>query len=161
MRIGAAGKGAVVFDNEPSWRFTRRAMDLTALLVEIRRRARVLPPPNVDPLRAIYQHCAAMPSDSAERKTLQQLTLGIIQGSVGAIDENEVWKLGPVVLGLLDAFIERRLDKASVLTRPFSRADFTPAHISPARANGPTVQRLQRNTAARRQRLYAPTYLRQ
>lgn len=50
-----------------------------------------------------------MPSDSAERKTWQQLALGITQGSVGAIDENEVWKLGPVVLGLLDALIEPRI----------------------------------------------------
>ncbi len=50
-----------------------------------------------------------MPPDSAERRTLQQLALGITQGSLGAIDENEVWKLGPVVLGLLDALIERRI----------------------------------------------------
>ena len=65
--------------------------------------------PGVDPLRAIYQHCAAMPSESAERKTLQQIALSITQGSVGAIDENAVWKLGPVVLGLLDVLTERRI----------------------------------------------------
>jgi hypothetical protein len=75
-------------------------MALAHLVVEIRRRERVLPAPNVDPLRAIYQHCAAMP-DGAEIRTLERLALGITQGSVGAIDENEVWKLGPVVLGLL------------------------------------------------------------
>jgi len=33
----------------------------------------------------------------------------ITQGSVGAIDENEIWRLGPIVLGLLDALIERRI----------------------------------------------------
>ena len=75
-------------------------MKLAALLVEIRRRPRVLPQPNVDPLHAIYQHCAAMPPEAAERKTLQQFALSITQASVGAIDENEVWTLGRVVLGL-------------------------------------------------------------
>jgi len=84
-------------------------MDLTSLLLEIRRRTRVLPPSHVDPLRALHQHCAAMPATSAERKTLQQLTLGITHRNVRAIDENEVWKLGPVVLGLLDALIERTI----------------------------------------------------
>jgi hypothetical protein len=84
-------------------------MDLAHLLKEIRRRERILPEPGVDPLRAIYRHCAAMPPNSAERKILQQLALGITQGSIGAIDENEVWKLGPVVLGLHDALIEKRI----------------------------------------------------
>ena len=88
------------------------AWALLGLLHRGRRRG-LFPPPNVDPLRAIYQHCAAMPSDSAERKTLQQLALGITQGSVGAIDENGVWKLGPVVLGLLDALIERKISYSS------------------------------------------------
>ena len=87
----------------------RQEVDLAALCVEIRRRTQVPPAPHVDPLRAIYQHCAAMPPESAERRTLQQLALAITQGSIGPIDENEVWKLGPVVLGLLAALIERRI----------------------------------------------------
>ena len=87
----------------------KQKLDLAALCIEIRRKARVPPAPHVDPLRAIYQHCAAMPPESVERRTLQQLALAITQGNVGTIDENEVWKLGPVVLGLLDALIEQRI----------------------------------------------------
>jgi hypothetical protein len=86
---------------------------LAALLVEIRRLMPPLPPAHVDPLRAIYQRCEALPRTSSERQTLERLALTITQGSESDFDEREVWKLPREALGLLDALIERRLEYVS------------------------------------------------
>jgi len=47
-----------------------------ALLVEIRRRSRTLPPPHVDPLQAIHERCRAAP-DTLENKTLMRIARAI------------------------------------------------------------------------------------
>ena len=67
-------------------------MKLAALLVEIRRRARVLPPPNVDPLQAIHQRCAAAP-ETLENRTLLRITRAI-QEHRGDFDDADMWALG-------------------------------------------------------------------
>ena len=86
-------------------------MKLAALLVEIRRLMPPLPPAHVDPLRAIYQRCEALPRTSAERQTLERLALTTTQGSKSDFDEREVWKLPREALGLPDALIERRISR--------------------------------------------------
>ena len=82
-------------------------MKRAALLVEIRRRARVLPASDVDPLQAIHQRFAADP-ETLENRTLMRITRAIEERR-GDFDEADVWALGQEALGLLDALIERRL----------------------------------------------------
>ena len=82
-------------------------MKLAALLVEIRRRSRTLPAPDVDPLQAIYQRCQAAP-ETLENKTLMRIARAI-EETRGDFDDADIWALGQEALGLLDALIERRL----------------------------------------------------
>ena len=82
-------------------------MKLASLLVEIRRRARTLPPPHVDPLQMIHQRCHAAP-ETLENKTLMRIARAIEEGR-GDFDDADIWALGQEALGLLDALIERRL----------------------------------------------------
>ena len=44
-----------------------------------------------------------------ERRTLKRFALAITEGGGGKIDADEERKLGPAVLGLLDALIEQRM----------------------------------------------------
>ena len=85
-----------------------RGMELTALLVEIRRRDRVLPEPDVDPIEEIMRRVAANPHTTENR------TLVRIAGAIGMrqeiFRENDIWSLGPEALGLLDALIERTIE---------------------------------------------------
>jgi len=82
-------------------------MKLAALLVEIRRRARTLPPPHVDPLQAIHQRCQSNP-ETLENKTLMRIARAI-EGGRGDFDDADVWALEQEALGLLDALIEPRI----------------------------------------------------
>ena len=86
-----------------------RRMKLVDLLVEIRRRARVLPLPHVDPWQAIRLRCAAQP-DTLENQTLIRITNAIRDGA-GEFDEADIWALGQEALGLLDALIAPRLGR--------------------------------------------------
>ena len=82
-------------------------MELTELLVEIRRRARVLPAADVDPIEEIMHRIATNPHTTENR------TLARIAGAIGmgheVFRETEIWSLSPEALGLLDALIEGRL----------------------------------------------------
>ena len=51
-------------------------MDLATLLVEIPRRARVLPPPQLDPMQEIHRRCAEAP-DTPENRTLVRIAAAI------------------------------------------------------------------------------------
>jgi len=82
-------------------------MKPAALLVEIRRRSRALPPPHVDPLQAIYRRCRVTP-ETLENKTLMRIARAIEEGR-GDFDDADIWALGQEALGLLDALIERRI----------------------------------------------------
>jgi hypothetical protein len=65
-------------------------MELARLLVEIRRRARVLPTPDVDPLRAIYLRCEAAP-ETLENKTLMRIARAIEERR-GDFDDADMWR---------------------------------------------------------------------
>ena len=67
-------------------------MKLAALLVEIRRRSRTLPPPDVDPLQAIRQRCHAAP-ETLENKTLMRIARAIEERR-GDFDDADIWALG-------------------------------------------------------------------
>ena len=83
-------------------------MKLAALLVEIRRRSRSLPEPQIDPLQAICQRWRAAPA-TLENRTLMRIARAIEEGR-GDFDDADTWALGQEALGLLDALIERRID---------------------------------------------------
>jgi hypothetical protein len=70
---------------------------LAALLVEIRRRARVLPAPGVDPLQAIHLRCAADP-ETLENRTLMRITRATEERR-GDFDDADIWALGQETLG--------------------------------------------------------------
>jgi hypothetical protein len=80
---------------------------LTALLVEIRRRARVLPPPEVDPLQEIMRRIGRAPG-APENRTLLRIAAAVSRGEE-YFNENEIWSLSQETLGLLDALIERTI----------------------------------------------------
>jgi hypothetical protein len=82
-------------------------MQLAQLLVEIRRRARVLPAYDVDPMEEIGRRLSEPPT--AEQRTLLKFALAIRHNAGGEFNENEIWALGPEALGLLDALIERTI----------------------------------------------------
>ena len=67
-------------------------MKLAALLVEIRRRARSLPAPHIDPLQAIYERCNANP-ETLENKTLMRIARAIEAGRED-FDDVDTWALG-------------------------------------------------------------------
>ena len=71
-------------------------MKLAALLDEIRRRARILLAPDVDPLQAIHQRCAADP-ETLESRTLIRITRAI-QEHRGDFDDADIWALGQEAL---------------------------------------------------------------
>ena len=54
-------------------------MRLGTLLVEIRRRARTLPPSHIDPLQAIHDYCRQAP-ETLENRTLMRITRAIEDG---------------------------------------------------------------------------------
>lgn len=85
-------------------------MELALLLVEIRRRARVLLPLNVDPLQEIMRRFAQAP-DTPENRTLVKIATAIGNRS-GGFNDQEIWSLGPEALGLLDALIERTIRRS-------------------------------------------------
>ena len=68
-------------------------MKLAPLLVEIRRRSRSLPTPDVDPLPAIRQRCHAAP-ETLENRTLMRSARAIEEGR-GDFDDADVWALLP------------------------------------------------------------------
>jgi len=82
-------------------------MKLAALLVEIRRRARTLPAPHIDPLQAIHERCRAAP-ETLENRTLLRIARAIEQ-TRGDFDDVDIWALGQEALGPLDAMVERRI----------------------------------------------------
>jgi hypothetical protein len=82
-------------------------MGLAQILVEIRRRARVLPAFDVDPLQEISRRCAEAPH-TPDARTLAKITIAIGNRS-GQFDDREIWLLGPEALGLLDALSERTI----------------------------------------------------
>ena len=82
-------------------------MDLAALLVEIRRRARVLPSPRVDPLQEILNRIGKAPH-TPENRTLLRVAAAI-SSQKGDFGENEIWTLGNEALALLDALVARRI----------------------------------------------------
>jgi hypothetical protein len=82
-------------------------MRLAALLVEIRRRARTLPAPHVEPLQAIHERCRAAP-ETLENRTLMRIARAI-QETRGNFDNADIWALGQEALWLLDALVERRI----------------------------------------------------
>ena len=84
-----------------------RNVKLAQLIVEIQRRARIIPPQGIDPLAAIKQHCALLPN-SLESQMLVRIIRAIAEGE-GEFHENEIWALGPKALGLIDALIERTI----------------------------------------------------
>lgn len=77
------------------------------MLVEIRRRARVLPAVTIDPLQEITRRCAEAP-DTPENRTLAKVAMAIGNRN-GRFNEREIWSLGPEALGLLDTLIERTI----------------------------------------------------
>jgi hypothetical protein len=80
---------------------------LATLLVEIRRRSRSLPEPQIDPLQVICQRWRANP-ETLENKALMRIARAI-EEKRGDFDDADIWALGQEALGLLDALIERRL----------------------------------------------------
>ena len=70
---------------------TGEKVTLGKLHAETRRRTRVIPVFTSIALHAICQHCTAMPSEFAGRRTLQRPAPGITHSSVGAIDEIGAW----------------------------------------------------------------------
>jgi hypothetical protein len=82
------------------------AVTLDALLAEIRSRARTLPPPEVDPWRAIRLRCSAQP-ETLENQTLMRIMTAIREGH-GDFDDADIWALGQEALGLVQALIERK-----------------------------------------------------
>jgi hypothetical protein len=81
---------------------------LTTLLVEIRRRARVRPPPDVDPLQEIMLRIGRAPS-TPENRTLLKIAAAAIGRREEYFNENDIWSLSQETLGLVDALIERRI----------------------------------------------------
>jgi len=81
-------------------------MKLAALLGEVRDRARVLPPPGIDPWQAIRLRCAAQP-DTLENQMLMRVMRAVREGS-GDFDDAAIWALGQEALGLLDALMARQ-----------------------------------------------------
>ena len=79
---------------------------LTTLLVEIRRRARVRPPPDVDPLREIMRRIGKAPR-TPENRTLLKIAAAAVSRREESFNENEIWSLSQETLGLLDALIEQ------------------------------------------------------
>ena len=67
-------------------------MKLAALLVEIRRRSRTLPPPHVDLLQPIHERCHAAP-ETLKNKTPMRITRAGENGR-GDFDDADVWALG-------------------------------------------------------------------
>jgi hypothetical protein len=82
-------------------------MDLAALLLEIRRRARVLPSPRGDPLQEILNRIGKAPQ-TTENRTLLRVAVAI-SSQKGDFGENEIWALGNETLALLDALIAQRI----------------------------------------------------
>ena len=80
---------------------------LTTLLVEIRRRARVLPARDVDPLQEIMLRIGKAPS-TPENRTLLKIAAAAISRREEYFNENDIWSLGQEALGLLNALIEQR-----------------------------------------------------
>ena len=81
---------------------------LKTLFVEIRRRARVLPPPDVDPLQEIMLRIGRAPS-TPENRTLLKIAAAAIGRREEYFNENDIWSLSQETLGLVDALIERRI----------------------------------------------------
>ena len=81
---------------------------LTTLFIEIRRRARVLPPPDVDPLQEIMLRIGRAPS-TPENRTLLKIAAAAIGRREEYFNENDIWSLSQETLGLVDALIERRI----------------------------------------------------
>jgi hypothetical protein len=79
---------------------------LKTLFVEIRRRARVLPPPDVDPLQEIMLRIGRAPS-TPENRTLLKIAAAAIGRREEYFNENDIWSLSQETLGLLDALIAR------------------------------------------------------
>ncbi len=79
---------------------------LTTLFIEIRRRARVLPPPDVDPLQEIMLRIGRAPS-TPENRTLLKIAAAAVSRREEFFSENEIWSLSQETLGLLDALMER------------------------------------------------------
>jgi hypothetical protein len=79
---------------------------LTTLVVEIRRRARVRPPPGVDPLQEIMRRIGRAPS-TPENRTLLKIAAAAVSRREEYFNENEIWSLSQETLGLLDALIEQ------------------------------------------------------
>ena len=96
---GRRGKGAAPRDDA--------AVKLAALLVEIHRRARTLPPPHVDPWLAIRLRCRAQP-ETLENQTLMRIMRAIREGH-GDFDDSDIWALGQEPLGLLAALFQRTI----------------------------------------------------
>jgi hypothetical protein len=84
-------------------------MELARLLVEIRRQARVLPAPGINPLEAIYTSAVLGCLMPLKEERWNGWRSPLPQGSGGEIGENEVWALPQEALGLLDALIERTI----------------------------------------------------
>ena len=79
---------------------------LTTLFIEIRRRARVLPPPDVDPLQEIMLRIGRAPS-TPENRMLLKIAAAAVSRREEFFNENEIWSLSQETLGLLDALMER------------------------------------------------------
>jgi hypothetical protein len=82
---------------------------LNALVVEIRRRSRTLPAPEVDPIEEIMRRVPADP-DTPESRSLVKIA-GAIGMEAGELDEREIWNLSQEALELLDALVERRISQ--------------------------------------------------
>ena len=95
------------YDEESLYCVPGAAVNLAALLAEIRRRSRNVSPPHVDPWQAIRLRCWAHP-DTLENRTLMRIMRAIREGD-GEFDDAAIWTLGQEALGLLDALIERRV----------------------------------------------------
>ena len=79
---------------------------LAALLVEIRRRARVRPPPDVDPLKEIMRRIGRSPR-TPENRMLLKIAAAAVSRREEYFSENEIWSLSQETLGLINALIER------------------------------------------------------
>jgi hypothetical protein len=80
---------------------------LTTLLVEIRRRARVRPARDVDPLQEIMRRIGKAPR-TPENRAMLKIAAAAISRREENFNENEIWSLSQEALGLLNALIEQR-----------------------------------------------------
>ena len=82
------------------------SIKLTALLAEIRRRARVRPPPEVDPLQEIMRRINRAPR-TPENRAMLRIAAAAVNRREAHFNENEIWSLSQETLGLLDALADR------------------------------------------------------